>query len=1251
MSNQTLSQMQLVSCNDADFDKNIKNLTVKDLMGLISFLQKEMAKEQENFNGLSSALNSLSDRKSRQYKTISADMVKAQARLTTLMNRSMKCFSQLKEKDFQPKQNLQQNSQDVQLRRLNSSKGTASPNSSPVKSSVTVHRSRSMHTINQPCDKDSPPTSSSSSPSRSSPQVVPPASGAGRVSRAHSGRVVGQRPASVAGINGVVSPGQRAASTVGGRVSVGYVPPASIAASSSSSSSTSSSLTSLNMTPQAPVMGREERRPRSKSQILITPSPASLPMSPLPASPPSHASPHPSSSSSLTHASSQPSLVASSQSQEPSASPPEKGFLGLPSVKQLAQTFGAKPQGTTADTATNYRPVIRAQSMAASDASHRQNVTSASSSSKVNGVPALTGVGGRVQGQYVKRNAAPKPPSTTSSTVQNGQTELERIHARLQSSRELNLSSLPDKPVTPRAVNGTSSAGQNGEREVSVFKTNLDRKKSSSSIVLGQKTDFDDSLSVAQPAREAQMAPLRKAQSREELYAIESRTRMQKDALLKEIGSRKKSEESEPPLSPSVTMGQWGLKGSSLLAQRLQQDEQEKSSSTPRQNGDLASTRVSATTVQLSSASRGKENGGGGLAVRVRSTSRENLAVTPTDHKISSKPADSSGSSRPQPPPQSSSSSSSSSSSAQPASRRIEMTTAFTKPTTAAASTDDAGSKVSSGQTSSSSAAGEVEEEGEDVVDEGAPRMNLISWDPRPVLNQLYSIQLMEETAEDISHQFVCMEGLMEKLPMNKKKSTLLKTWKRRFFRAKDGWLQYFETGSRDKPSETLQLMGGHVDDMGNRILGIDDGRGHYLMVRAPTDKEHGQWKVALQSQTADNTKATYVRPHLSSPPHPSKHVVVIDMGSGSIRAGILGEKESLPQVMFPSVVAVDRETGRKVVGVDAYHPDVRRTSTLLHPIRPSNRVDKFKIDVDMMTAVFSKVFTELGVNPRQYMVMLSTPQTLSDSLRAGLMEALVGSLGVGGVCMVQQSLLALYSYRATTGIIVDVGQRLEILPICDGFVIEGGVARCPYGAQKVQDSLKKALLETNFKFASEVELLLVQHIMHDCCYVAFNYEDEERLCQTQPGKLKRTINLEKFGLPEGAYKRVDVEEGRFSSPEGFFNVDLWEMDYPTLHKLIFQAIQSCPMDSRRHMYRAVYLSGGVTMLPGFHERLEAELRKLAPPAVTVEVHAAPNRYHAAYLGACSVAAMPQFTDMAISREEWRSQGVKAFRKWQTPAS
>ena len=69
------------------------------------------------------------------------------------------------------------------------------------------------------------------------------------------------------------------------------------------------------------------------------------------------------------------------------------------------------------------------------------------------------------------------------------------------------------------------------------------------------------------------------------------------------------------------------------------------------------------------------------------------------------------------------------------------------------------------------------------------------------------------------------------------------------------------------------------------------------------------------------------------------------------------------------------------------------------------------------------------------FQVMLSTPQNLGDKLKEGLMKILVEQLHVRGVCMVQQSLLALYSYNAMSGIIVDIGERLEILPIYDGMV------------------------------------------------------------------------------------------------------------------------------------------------------------------------------------------------------------------------
>ena len=64
-------------------------------METITYFQKEMALEQENFNSLTGELQGIRDRNSRQYKQISKEMMKSQTRLTLLMNRSMKCFAQV----------------------------------------------------------------------------------------------------------------------------------------------------------------------------------------------------------------------------------------------------------------------------------------------------------------------------------------------------------------------------------------------------------------------------------------------------------------------------------------------------------------------------------------------------------------------------------------------------------------------------------------------------------------------------------------------------------------------------------------------------------------------------------------------------------------------------------------------------------------------------------------------------------------------------------------------------------------------------------------------------------------------------------------------------------------------------------------------------------------------------------------------------------------------------------------------------
>ena len=63
----------------------------------------------------------------------------------------------------------------------------------------------------------------------------------------------------------------------------------------------------------------------------------------------------------------------------------------------------------------------------------------------------------------------------------------------------------------------------------------------------------------------------------------------------------------------------------------------------------------------------------------------------------------------------------------------------------------------------------------------------------------------------------------------------------------------------------------------------------------------------------------------------------------------------------------------------------------------------------------------------------MSMPANLSDKMKEELMDIFIHEFHVKGVNMMNQSVLALYSYNTRSGIIVDIGERLEIVPITDG--------------------------------------------------------------------------------------------------------------------------------------------------------------------------------------------------------------------------
>lgn len=60
-------------------------------------------------------------------------------------------------------------------------------------------------------------------------------------------------------------------------------------------------------------------------------------------------------------------------------------------------------------------------------------------------------------------------------------------------------------------------------------------------------------------------------------------------------------------------------------------------------------------------------------------------------------------------------------------------------------------------------------------------------------------------------------------------------------------------------------------------------------------------------------------------------------------------------------------------------------------------------------------------------------PRSLSISAQNALVKLLLEDVKVQSVSLTHQALLTLYAHNVSTGVVVDIGDRMDILPVVDG--------------------------------------------------------------------------------------------------------------------------------------------------------------------------------------------------------------------------
>ena len=529
----------------------------------------------------------------------------------------------------------------------------------------------------------------------------------------------------------------------------------------------------------------------------------------------------------------------------------------------------------------------------------------------------------------------------------------------------------------------------------------------------------------------------------------------------------------------------------------------------------------------------------------------------------------------------------------------------------------------------------------EGAVSLAAPELTT-NWDPTCILEELYQDHRSVVTQSSTSGENSRHAGYLDKLPVNQRKPTVMKGWKTRFFRLTRGSLFYYDDEVSMKATSFIRLTDSKIvmDSNSLKLEIVEKGSGNYIILRAENQNDMIEWHRALQLEAVHPTMTH----RMSLSPPNSSPTLIIDLGSCSVRAGIATDN-AYPQMFFPTVCAEDNETGEVIAcGLEALLPSIRSHCRLVYPRRTKIRMDCNDSVRPYYQAIIEKVAQALHVEPGNSSVIFSVSSAMPESQKQDLVEVCLELFGFRGILIQEQSVLALYSYSCTSGIVINAGDTIDVVPVIDGYKVDAGSSHLPYCGHLVTENLSKFATEKDIRYFSGIEMYIMRFIKESICFVSPNYEEDTEQCEESAATYIRAVELDRFNLPDHR-KVIHLDSALFKAPEGLFSPSKFGKDALGIHELVVKAVDQCPIDMRREMARRIYLSGGTTLMVGFPERLEVELRQLLMPRAEVQVHGSENRQHAAYIGASVLASLASFEKSLISLEDWSENGLSALNK------
>ncbi|XP_051889667.1 actin-related protein 6 [Pristis pectinata] len=241
--------------------------------------------------------------------------------------------------------------------------------------------------------------------------------------------------------------------------------------------------------------------------------------------------------------------------------------------------------------------------------------------------------------------------------------------------------------------------------------------------------------------------------------------------------------------------------------------------------------------------------------------------------------------------------------------------------------------------------------------------------------------------------------------------------------------------------------------------------------------------------------------------------------------------------------------------------------------------------------------------------------------------------------------------------LVVDSGYSFtHIVPYCKGKKMNEGICRINVGGKLLTNHLKEIISYRQLHVMDETHV--INQVKEDVCYVS---QDFYKDMQTAQLKGEGNTVMRDYVLPDfstikkgfckpleemvfsGKYKTSEqilrLTNERFAVPEILFHpsdIGIQEMGIP---EAIVHSVQSLPEEMHPHFYKNIVLTGGNSLLPGFRDRVYAEVRSLTPCDYDVSVLLPENPITYSWEGGKLLSDNDDFMDMVVTRDDYEENG------------